>query len=182
MRRCVGDIIAIYRYEEKDHSTPSGIGVVLKVYNEDRCFVKLLRNYSIPKSKCQNWKKFGISDYSGYYVRLEDRTQFMYSTMKTTYIVSPVPAYASKIVTRSNGGPEGHGGYTKKYPKTITEVYCFDGFDEIVPHFVLMRDVSSEMTITSQVVVQRTSNETFNDMARRAYALMQIDKFERLAR
>lgn len=178
----VGDVIAIYRCEEKNRSGPSGIGVVVKVYNEDRCFVKLLRNYSIPESKLQNWKKFGITDKSGYYVRLEDHVKFMHSTFKTTYTVSPVPAFASKVTTRSCGGPESYGGYTKRYPKTITEVYCFDMFSEIVPRFIMMRDISSEMEVWSQIVTEKYTSESFNDIARRAYALMQISKFERFSK
>lgn len=179
--RNVGDVIAIYRYDDKDRTTPSGIGVVLKVYNEDRCFVKLLRNYRIPINKCQNWKKLGVTDGSGYYVRLEDRAQHLASTQKTTYTVSPAIAYASKTTTRSNGGPEGRGGYTKNYPKTITEVYYFDIFDEIIPRFVLIRDLSEEpLTVTSQIAVERTSHESPNEIARRAYAMMQVAKYERL--
>lgn len=179
----VGDVIAIYRYDDKVKSSPSGIGVILKVYNEDRCFVKLLRNYRIPVSKCQNWRKLGVTDKSGYYVRLEDKSFRIASTQKTTYTVSPAIAYSSKTVTRSNGGPEGHGGYTKKYQKTVTEVYYFDMIDEVIPRFVLMRDLSDlPLKVTSQVAIEKSSRETPNDIARRAYALMQIAKYEELAK
>lgn len=180
--RNVGDVIAIYRYEDKDHSSPSGIGVVLKVYNEDRCFIKLLRNYRIPVSKCQNWKKLGVTDGSGYYVRLEDKSHHITSTQKTTYTVSPVIAYAYKTTSRSNGGLENRGGYTKKYQKTVTEVYYFNLFDEIIPRFVLIRDLSNPMTVISQVAVEKSSSETPNEIARRAYAMMQVSKYERLVK
>lgn len=184
----VGDIISIHRYEDRDMNSPSAIGVVLKVYADNRFFVKLLNNYHIPRDSCKNWKRYGIKDMTGYYVRSEDFTTFLAPTCKTTYIVSSSRAYASKITTDSSEMTGSVStGYVKTYDKTHTEVYTFvrgfSGypFDDQIPTFVMMRDLTaSNHDVETKVVVQRNPGETLNDLARKAYAMIQISKFERV--
>lgn len=180
--RCnVGDVIAIYRYETRKNREPAGIGVVLKVYDENRCFVKLLRNFSIPEKYCKPWRKFGVNE-DGYYVRREDMSKFLYSTTKVTYQVSPTRTYATKQICKSHDLRVTEipaFGYLKTIPGSKTEVYMFDVFDEVIPKFVLMKDVDSGVV---SIVVQRFSDETLTEMARKAHAKIQMLKLEKLVR
>lgn len=182
----IGDVIAIYRYENsrnRDLSSPSGIGVVLKVYDESRCFVRLLVNFSIPQRDLKGWKKIGVrGNHEGYYVRSEDKFILLYSTIKTTYVVSPTRTYATKLTSRSNskidrGNPV--QGYLKTIPGTSTEVYFFNETKELIPRFVLIRDLNSGVL---SVVTEKNSNETVNEMCRRAYAYLQISNYERVVK
>lgn len=181
----IGDVITIYRYEDKCTDHPSGVGVVVKVYDENRCFVRLLRNFSIPWYDCKPWKKMGIDDKDGYYVRREDRSSFLYSTLKITYQVSSASAYATKRLTRSDTPetsfkdlPHLPHGYVKKTPRQSTEVYLFDINDPSIPRFLMMKDLESGIIA---VVTQNGYEESSTHMATRAYAKIQIKKWEKLA-
>lgn len=176
----VGDVIAIYRYNNRSADHPSGIGVVVKVYDENRCFVRLLRNFSIPYHDCKPWKKIGIDAKDGYYVRREDSSRFLFSTVKVTYHVSAGKAYASKCIKRSNSDqivtlPV--SGYVKTIPAQRTEVYIFDSYSDVVPIFLMMKDLDTGII---SVVTQLHANETSTQMAKRAHAKIQIKKWERV--
>ena len=179
----VGDVIAIYRYGDHESGEPSGIGVVVKIYDENRCFVRLLRNFSIPRYACKPWKKVGIEVNEGYYVRREDQSRYLFSTAKFTYQTSPTRAYATKTVTRSCTplhlqNEARANGYLKTIPGQKTEVYIFDTFSDIIPKFLMMKDCDSGIIA---VVFQNFADETVNHMATRAHAKIQIRKLEKLA-
>lgn len=167
----VGNIIAI---KTAGSLGISAFGVVLKSYKDNRCFVRILRNYSINKSLLKSWKNFtGTNDRNYYYVSDKDSTYFVGKADKTRYTVPSVPAYCCKESESKTSG------YVKHYSKTISEVYTFENSKlTYIPSFVIFVDVLSGRL----AVTVKRGQESFNEMARRCYARIQLRKFEEVAK
>ena len=166
----VGDVVSIFKYEDRDSGHPSAFGIVIS-QTSTKTLVKIVYSHTISRSMCVKNVVNGCKRV--YEVSGTDRIALVVRPSRAIYRVSPSKAVATKIIS-TDEEVVSSSTYLKCLPGSETEVYLSTFCDKFIPKFLMMRDVTNDI---SQVVVYNNESPDLNRLAKEAYYRIQVVKY-----